>query len=296
VARAGAVIENVVIGDRVVFRRTTAETGGALLEFDMFVRAGAPGPPEHIHPQSEERFQVLRGTLRARVAGTERTVAAGESLTVAAGTLHTWWNVGTEEVAVRVQLTPAGRMETFLETIYALAGAGRTNRKGIPHFLQLAVFALFFLSSRGERVPMKLRVVLAMRISFAIVALACLLARTASGQSPAHPSASVSPVGTWRGTSVCLVRPSACNDEIVVYRITPMKTADSVSVDALKIVRGEEQDMGVLSCSLVARGGQLACAIPHGTWRFLARNDSLTGELRLPDNTRFREVRAVRAP
>jgi hypothetical protein len=81
-----------------------------------------------------------------------------------------------------------------------------------------------------------------------------------------------------------------------VYRITPMKTADSVSVDALKIVRGEEQDMGVLSCSLVARGGQLTCAIPHGTWRFLARNDSLTGELRLPDNTRFREVRAVRAP
>lgn len=70
--RPGAVIENPVIGDRVVFRQTTAETEGALLEFDMFIRPGASGPPEHVHPSSAERFEVLRGTLRARVAGTAR--------------------------------------------------------------------------------------------------------------------------------------------------------------------------------------------------------------------------------
>jgi quercetin dioxygenase-like cupin family protein len=195
VARAGAVIENVVIGDRVVFRRTTAETGGALLEFDMFVRAGAPGPPEHIHPQSEERFQVLRGTLRARVAGTERTVAAGESLTVAAGTLHTWWNVGTEEVAVRVQLTPAGRMETFLETIYALAGAGRTNRKGIPHFLQLAVFApSYFDTNHIVRPPMAIQ-----RMVFGVVApVARLLGYRPDYPYPYPESASGSTVAAER--------------------------------------------------------------------------------------------------
>jgi hypothetical protein len=143
---------------------------------------------------------------------------------------------------------------------------------------------------------MNVRVVVPVGIHLAVVALASMFARTTNAQSPAHPPAPVTPAGTWRGTSKCLVRPSACNDEIVVYRITPMKTADSVLIDALKIVRGEEQDMGVLSCSLVSRSGQLTCTIPHGTWRFLARNDSLTGELRLPDNTRFREVRAIRAP
>jgi quercetin dioxygenase-like cupin family protein len=127
-ARAGAVIENPVIGDRVVFRHTTAETGGELLEFDIFARAGAQGPPEHVHPGSSEHFEVLRGTLRARVAGVERAVTAGESLTVPAGTLHTWWNAGADEFQVRVQLRPAGRMESFLETIYGLALAGRTNR------------------------------------------------------------------------------------------------------------------------------------------------------------------------
>jgi quercetin dioxygenase-like cupin family protein len=178
-ARAGAMIENPVIGDRVVFRQTTVETAGALLEFDMFVRPGAAGPPEHVHPHSEERFEVLRGTLRARVAGVERTVSAGEALTVSAGTLHTWWNVGAEEVAVRVQLTPAGRMEMFLETIYALAAAGRTNRKGVPHFLQLAVFApAYFDTNHIVRPPMAIQ-----RVVFGVVApLARLL-----GYRPDYP-------------------------------------------------------------------------------------------------------------
>jgi hypothetical protein len=103
-------------------------------------------------------------------------------------------------------------------------------------------------------------------------------------------------VGTWRGTSACLVRPSACNDEIVVYGITPTKSTDSLAIDARKIVRGEEQDMGVLGCRLARSSGQVTCTIPQGVWTFRVRNDSLTGELRLPDNTRFREVRTKRAP
>ena len=143
---------------------------------------------------------------------------------------------------------------------------------------------------------MNLPAVAAMRSRFAGIALAGALAHTAIAQSLVQQPAPTTPVGTWRGTSACLVRPSACNDEIVVYRITTMKAADSVAVDARKIVHGEEQDMGVLGCRLVPLSGQLTCTIPQGVWQFRVRNDSLTGELRLPDNTRFREVRAIRAP
>ena len=143
---------------------------------------------------------------------------------------------------------------------------------------------------------MNRRVVVAMRIHVTGVALASTVAGTAIAQSPVQPPASITPVGIWRGTSVCLVRPSACNDEIVVYRITPMKAADSLAVDARKIVRGEEQEMGVLGCRLTPLSGRLTCTIPHGVWHFRVRNDSLTGELRLLDNTRFREVRTIRAP
>ena len=123
------------------------------------------------------------------------------------------------------------------------------------------------------------------------IALAGALAHTAIAQSPAPAN----PVGTWRGTSTCLVQPSACHDEVVVYRITQMKAVDSVSVDAFKIVNGQEDNMGLLTCRVAPASAQLACSIPHGVWYFTARGDSLTGELRLPDKTRFREVRAIRS-
>jgi hypothetical protein len=103
-------------------------------------------------------------------------------------------------------------------------------------------------------------------------------------------------VGTWRGTSVCLVRPSSCNDEIVVYRIAHANATDSLTIDGRKVVRGEEQEMGVLTCHFASSDGSLTCAIPQGTWQFRVRNDSLVGELRRSDNTKFRDVRTVRAP
>jgi hypothetical protein len=128
------------------------------------------------------------------------------------------------------------------------------------------------------------------------LAFASLLARGADAQSPSQQPAVTTPVGTWRGTSVCLVRPSACNDEIVVYRIAHTTAADSLTLDARKIVRGEEQEMGVLTCRFTSPNGPLTCALPRATWQFRVRNDSLVGELRLSDNTKYRDVRTVRAP
>jgi hypothetical protein len=135
-----------------------------------------------------------------------------------------------------------------------------------------------------------------MRLPLAGVALVSAIACEASAQSASQHPATVTPVGVWRGTSVCLVRPSACNDETVVYRITQMKAADSLALDARKVVRGEEQEMGILACRLVRPNGQLTCIMPQGIWHFSVRNDSLVGELRLQDNTRYRDVRTMRAP
>ena len=160
-ARVGDVIENPVFGDRVVFRRTTADTDGALLEFDLFARAGAKGPPEHVHPGAAEHFEVLSGTLRVRVAGIERDIRTGDALDIPAGTIHTWWNAGADEVQVRVRLSPAARMETFLETVYALALSGRTDRNGVPSLLQLSVSApSYFDTNHIVRPPLAVQRVL----------------------------------------------------------------------------------------------------------------------------------------
>jgi len=125
----------------------------------------------------------------------------------------------------------------------------------------------------------------------AVVAVMALAQR-----APAQASAgAVTPVGTWRGTSLCLVKPSPCHDEVVVYRITPVKGSDSLSMDARKIVNGQEEEMGVLSCAFAARGASLTCPLRNGMWRFTVSRDSLVGELRLPDNTKFRDVRTARS-
>lgn len=113
---------------------------------------------------------------------------------------------------------------------------------------------------------------------------------------PAQATAgAANPVGVWRGTSLCLVRPSPCHDEVVVYRITRLNASDSLSLDARKIVDGREEEMGVLACRFAASDVSLTCTIPRGVWRFTIRRDSLVGELRLPDNTKFRDVRAARS-
>jgi hypothetical protein len=130
------------------------------------------------------------------------------------------------------------------------------------------------------------------RMTVIAFAVASLLTRAASAQAPASTP---NPVGVWRGTSLCRVHPSPCHDEVVVYRITRVNASDSLSIDARKIVNGQEENMGVIACRSGASGAQLTCAMPNGVWRFTIRGDSLVGDLRLPDNRKFRDISAVRS-
>ena len=130
---------------------------------------------------------------------------------------------------------------------------------------------------------------MSLRTRVTSLAVACLLSRGAFAQ--AQPA--TSPIGVWRGTSLCLVRSSPCKDEKVVYRITRAGASDSLSVDGRKIVNGQEEEMGVLACSFTAADAQLKCTIPSGVWRFTVRGDSLVGDLTRRDNTKFRDVRTA---
>lgn len=138
---AEKVIENPIQGDRVVFRKTAKDTNGELLEFDLFIEPGATGPPEHVHLESEEQFIVLAGKVEALMDGKKYSFNEGEQFIIPAGTPHSWWNSGQTEAQVRIQFSPASRMEEFLETIYGLAKDGKTNAEGVPGIWQLSVTA-----------------------------------------------------------------------------------------------------------------------------------------------------------
>ncbi|MFC7725329.1 cupin domain-containing protein [Nocardioides sp. GCM10028917] len=138
-ARAGDVLEHPVTGERVVWLRVARDTDGRLLEGDIFARPGGHPAATHVHPHQEERFRVVQGTVRFEVDGGKRVLGAGETTTVPPGRAHTWANVGDDEACVRVEIEPALRTEMFFETFFGLAKDGRTNSKGLPNLLSMAV-------------------------------------------------------------------------------------------------------------------------------------------------------------
>jgi mannose-6-phosphate isomerase-like protein (cupin superfamily) len=140
-SRAGDVLENRVTGERAIVLVGTADSDDGRVVCLMGVRPGGAVAGEHIHRSITERFRVLAGTLGVRIDGLERTLGPGDELTVWPGTVHDWWNAGEEEAQVIVEINPGRRFELMITTLFGLAGDGLTNRKGMPHLLQLAVIA-----------------------------------------------------------------------------------------------------------------------------------------------------------
>jgi len=84
--KTGDVLEHPVTGEKVVFRKTAHDTGGELVQADFYLPPGGFVAAEHIHPLQEERFEVVSGRLRGRVAGKELIAGPGEKVVVPAGT------------------------------------------------------------------------------------------------------------------------------------------------------------------------------------------------------------------
>jgi quercetin dioxygenase-like cupin family protein len=140
VAKTGDVIENPITGERITFLKTTRETNGELLRYEYILPPGFT-IPEHIHPQQEERHEVLSGTLRGSVGGQERDYGEGERVVGPAGVPHAWQNPNPhQEVRIVSEISPPLAFETLFETYCGLARDGKITKQGIPRNpLQLAV-------------------------------------------------------------------------------------------------------------------------------------------------------------
>ena len=117
-AKAGDTIENQYTGQRITFVRTSADTGGEVLELESLMPGGGPMPPSHLHPSQDERFEVLEGEVEAGIGGEPRVYAAGETFDIPAGTPHYMRAAGEADARVKWETRPALRTEDFFEAAF----------------------------------------------------------------------------------------------------------------------------------------------------------------------------------
>jgi mannose-6-phosphate isomerase-like protein (cupin superfamily) len=138
---AGDSIENPVTGERLVFRKTSRETGGQAVVVEAFVKPTGFVAAAHVHPNQEERFEILRGSVGFKIGRKKLVAGPGQRVSVPAGTPHKFWNAGDDEAHFVCEVRPALQFEQLIETMFSLATDGKTNRKGMPNLIRLAVIA-----------------------------------------------------------------------------------------------------------------------------------------------------------
>ncbi len=138
---AGDTLYNPVTGESMTFVTTSRQTGGEYVRIELSADPDAFVAAAHVHPAQTETFEVLEGTLAAKVDGTVHTAGPGDVLVVEPGQAHKWWNGGDSRLVFRCEIRPALQFESLIETMFSLAADGKTNKKGFPNPFRLAVVA-----------------------------------------------------------------------------------------------------------------------------------------------------------
>lgn len=122
-----------------------------------------------------------------------------------------------------------------------------------------------------------------------ILLLSTALAATSSAQTAKPDNDTL--VGDWRGDSVCVVRPSACNDEKALYHIKQLGgQANHFSVRADKIVNGQAVEMGDMECGYAPEQHLLTCSTPKLVLHLTLKSNRLNGTMNLADGTLWRNI------
>lgn len=122
-AKAGEELYNPRTGHRLVFRRPSVSTGGRLLEMDSIYDPGSRRPPMHFHPEQEETFRCVQGSVMVKLDGQLLVLKEGEEIVIPAGAHHAMWNPSGLPAFLVWQVRPAMNTEQFLELVWSYPNA-----------------------------------------------------------------------------------------------------------------------------------------------------------------------------
>jgi quercetin dioxygenase-like cupin family protein len=137
----GEVWENPVTRERATVLELAHQNPEGRVVAELIAAVGARPVGEHRHPGITERFTVLEGELTVKRGGQASVLGQGASATIEPNVWHDWWNASDRDARVRVEVTPGERFAHMIETLFGLARLGHTGKNGMPHPLQLALFA-----------------------------------------------------------------------------------------------------------------------------------------------------------
>jgi quercetin dioxygenase-like cupin family protein len=141
VIRSGDVLQNPVTGELIRFVKAAADTNNEYVVIDVVVEPNGTVAAAHLHPYQTETFTVLEGEVTFRLGRKKVVAKAGETVVVEPGIAHKFWNAGEADARFRCEIRPALQFEQLIETMFSLAQEGKTNKKGMPNPLRLAVVA-----------------------------------------------------------------------------------------------------------------------------------------------------------
>ena len=94
-----------------------SETSEALTMLTTWTRPGHRAT-EHIHPNMEERFEVLEGRAAFVVDGIEVMATAGEIVIARPGSRHLAWNPADAPVRLKIEMRPGLRWAEFTRRFF----------------------------------------------------------------------------------------------------------------------------------------------------------------------------------
>jgi quercetin dioxygenase-like cupin family protein len=97
------------------FRLRFVRIDDELLEMEASYAGDGRLPPEHLHPNQVERFEVLEGAVRTIVDGVERRYETGDRFDVPAGTRHQM--TGDGPARMHWEVRPPLRTADFFEQL-----------------------------------------------------------------------------------------------------------------------------------------------------------------------------------
>jgi len=154
------------MGMRWEIARSTEDSSGEGFESTNWLDPRMPGPPPHVHPNSEESFEVIEGSLDVCKDGEWTTLGPGETATVPPGAPHTLRNASEAPAKTVTRIRPAGQSEALFRHMHKLIHQGKI-KKLPPKEPRSAIYAAMLF----DRYPGEIRVTGPLSGVFKVLAL-----------------------------------------------------------------------------------------------------------------------------